>query len=632
MLQRISRQTRRRKTGGVLLATTALVSTVLVSATAGVSGAEPVSTKVPVVCVGADAKTQETLNLAKALIGTDKIYVDVNASAADIPTTAGIDDEINAQFKWAGTMDQGLIDKAAGLGLALKISNIKSSMSVRGPSSVDAFQATGTDSTIAPVAGQPAALNLGTIGGPLTTTGGGIVTYRVAGVTLTAALSFSGQNFVLNLTCSPTGSNLIAKTSVKDPNAPTFNPEVYKVNVAAGGTVSVDLLNDVIKAGKTPLMADSLKIVESPSAGTATLTDGVLTFTAPTAAGTYSTTVEICGEPNADSGIPGVNEVQKLQLGDNWSDGLLGPRPVGFTLKVGDKETDVIWTAQHILGPVLMPLPLNGVKPTSENWAPADSAGLVNDYLFGINYVAPTAGQVRSALEALPNIGAGNIEVTDLHENEANPGAVTGFAIKFVNDLAEQDVPQVELDDWFSVPPQEVLDRIGEAVAGIAGNIGGDDEGPANPIVTAADAARQAAHDAAIANGKSEDEAKAAGDEAARNKANEILGNRILESVTGGPAVSDEEWSGWAEVVIINPIMDSVPAIIAWINSLFPKKVILSTTVAGEAPIPPEPLCSQGIIDVTVEGAAALPSTETPNGNQPAVEGKNEDRGITFTG
>ena len=628
MLHRISRHSRRRKTGGVLLATTALVSTVLVSATAGVSGAEPVSTKVPVVCVGADAKTQETLNLAKALIGSDKVYVDVNASAADLPTSAGIDQDINAQFTWTGTMDQGLIDKAAGLGLALNISNVQSSMSVRGPSSVDAFQATGSDATIAPVVGQPAGLALGTIGGPIKTTGGGIITYRVAGVTLTAALSLSGQNFVLNLTCSPTGSNLIAKTSVKDPNAPSFNPEVYKLNAAAGGTVSVDLLKDVVKPGKTPLMTDSLKIVESPSAGTATLSNGVLTYTAPTAPGTYSTTVEICGEPNADSGIPGVNEVQKLQLGDNWSDGLLGPRPVGFTLKVGDQETDVIWTAEHILGPILMPLPLNGIKPTSENWAPADSAGLVNDYLFGINLVAPTAGQIRSALEALPNIGAGNIEVTELRENEANPGAVTGFAIKFVKALAEQDVPQVELSDWFSVPPQEVLDRIGEAVAGIAGGAGGDEEAPANPIVTAADAARAAAHDAAIAGGKTEEQAKAAGDEAARNKANEILGNRILESVTGGPSVTDEEWSGWAEVVIISPIMDAVPAIIAWINSLFPKKVILSTTVAGEAPIPPEPLCAQGIIDVTVEGAAVQPTTE----DQLQVAGKIEEREINFTG
>lgn len=629
MRQRNSRPIRRRKTGGVLLAATALVSTVLVSATAGVSGADPVASKVPLVCVGADAATAEVLNLAKALIGTDKVFVDLNATADNIPANAGIDDEINAKFNWAGTMSQDLIDKAAGLGITLSVSNIKSSLAIKGPSSVDAFTSTGTDASITPVAGQPAVLQLGSIGGPIKTKGGGIITYRVSGVTLTAALSLKGQNFVLNLTCSATGSNLIAKTTVKDPNAPTFNPEVVKLNAAAGGTVTVDLLNDIVKPGKTPLMKESLKIVDSPSAGTATLSNGVLTFTAPNAAGTYSTTVEICGEPNADSGTPGVNEVQKLQLGDNWTPGLLGPRPVGFTLKFGDKETSVIWTAQHVLGPILMPLPLNGVTPTSANWAPADGPGLVNDYVIGMDYVPPTAAQVRSALEALPNIGAGNVEVTELHENEANPAALTGFSIKFVKALAEQDVPQVELGGWFSVPPQEILDRIGEAVAGIAGSLGGDEEGPANPIVTAADAARKAAHDAAIAAGKSEEQAKAIGDEAARDKANEILGNRILEQISGGATVTDDEWSGWAKVVIINPIMDSVPAIIAWINSLFPKKVVLSTTVPGEAPIPPEPLCAQGIIDVTVAGATVESSGAAPG---PDVKGKVDEKPLTFTG
>lgn len=626
MRDRTSRLRGRRKTGGVLLAATAMVSTALVSVTAGISSAEPVSTTIPLICVGADAKTQQTLNLAKALIGSDTIAVNLAATAANIPATAGIDDDINAEFNFSGTLDQNLVDKSAGLKLALAVSNIKGTMAVKGPSSVDTFHATGTDTVINPVAGKPATINIGKVGGPIKTTGGGIITYRVAGASLTTALSLSGQNFILNLTCSPTGSNLIAKTTVKDPDAPTFNPEVVKLNAEAGGTASIDLVNKVIRPGKTPLIGDSLKIVESPAAGKAELNNGVFTFTAPTAPGTYSTTVEVCGEPKADAGSPGIDEVQKLELGDNWADGLLGPRPVGFTLKYGSEETNVIWTAEHILGPILMPLPLNGIKPTSANWAPENGPGLVNDYVIGMKFVAPNANQVRQALEALPSIGAGNIEVTELRENESNPHVVTGFSIKFVKALAEQDVPQISLGGWFAVPPQEVLDRIGEAVAAIAGGLGGDEDGPVNPVVAAADAARQAAHDAGIAAGWTEERAKAAGDEAARQAADKYIGDKLIASITGGPAVTQEEWDGWVKVRIINPVMDVVPEIIAWINSLFPKKVLMSTSMAGEAPTPPEPLCAQGIIDVTVKAAQTLPETSTPGGG-PQVRDAVDDRG-----
>lgn len=611
----------RRRTGGALLAATALVSTVLVSATTGVSGAEAISAKVPLVCVGADAKTNETLALAKGLIGSDKVFVDLLASAADIPSNAALDQEIDATFKWNGTMDQNLIDKAAGLGLKLDISNIKASMAIRGPADIDAFQTTGTNKVITPVAGQPAMLDIGTIGSKIRTTAGGIITYRVAGVTLTAALAVAGQNFVLNLTCSATGSNLITKTTVKDPDAPVFSPEVLKLTAAAGGTVSADLLGDVIKPGKTPLIADSLRIVEAPAGGKAELVDGRFTFTAPNTAGTYSTTVEVCGEPKPESGLPGVDEVQKLQLGDNWSDGVIGPRPVGFTLKFGDEETRVIWTAETTLGPILDPLPRGGKMPNSKDWAPENRAGQVNDYLVGVAYKKPSVGDVQRALEALPSIGKGNIEVTALKENPKNASSVTGFSVRFIGALAQQDVPAIELASWFAVPPQEMLDRIGALVAGLAGSMGGE-EGGDTSVTDALNAA------AGIKDTDSQSQKV--------TKANNYIGDKLRASITGGPAVTDAEWNWWVGIVVLNPIMDNVPAIIAWINSLFPKKVAASTLVAGEAPIPPEPLCAQGIIDVTVAGASVSPGgpeSNNPGGGQgPGVLSKNTERSLRPAG
>lgn len=612
MGQRINRLLGRRRTSGALLAVTALISTVLVSTTAGISSADPVSTTVPLVCVGADAKTAETLNLAKALIGTDKIFVDLIATAKDIPARAGLDQAIDSTFSWSGTMDQNLIDKSAELGIVLDISNLHAKMAVKGPADLGAavadgtFSSSGANAKITPAAGKPAVLNIGKIGGPITTTAGGIITYRVAGVTLTAALSVKGQSFVLNLTCAPSGSNLITKTTVKDPDAPAFNPEVVQREAEAGGTVTVDM-NGVVTAGKTPLIADSLKIVEAPAAGTATMENGILTFQAPNEAGTYSVTVEACGEPKPESGMPGINEVQRLQLGDNWKDEFLGPRPVAFTLKVGEEETDVIWTAETVLGPLLDPLPRGGKMPNSKDWAPENRAGQVNDYLVGIAYKRPKAATIQKALEALPSIGAGNIVVTQSEEDNKI------FDIEFIGDLAEQDVPQIELAGWFTVPPQEVLDRIGDAVAGALDGMGGDEEGG---DTSASDALDEAA-------GMKPDDSPSK----RVQRANDYMGKQIQKSIETGKPVPDETWDWWLNIVVINPIMDAVPAIIEWLNSLFPKKVIVSTVTPGEAPVPPEPLCSQGLVEVVVQGATVEDATATP-----AVLGDNADRPFGFTG
>ena len=43
-----------------------------------------------------------------------------------------------------------------------------------------------------------------------------------------------------------------------------------------------------------------------------------------------------------------------------------------------------------------------------------------------------------------------------------------------------------------------------------------------------------------------------------------------------------------------------IPQLTAFLNSLFPEKVAPSTFEQGEAPTPPQPLCAQGIVQVTV--------------------------------
>ncbi len=588
----------RRRAGAAILAT-AVLSGGLVAATTTTTGAAPVNTTVQLSCGGRDAATNATLAGAAGILGSDKVGVTLVVSGGDVPETAGLDQEIDAAFNWTATMGQELIDKAAALIPALTVTNINVTQLVRGPATPTEFtKSVPGPITIAPKVGVPANLPIGTVGDKITTTSGGIITYRVGAVTLDAGLSVAGATLSLKLACSVQGSNLISKTTVRDPDAPLFNPEVVTLEADAGQTVTKDLLGEVITPGKTPLMPESLKITEQPAAGSASITNGVFSFTAPAEPGTYSTTVEICGMPKEESGTPGIDEVQEVSLGANWSgDGILAPRPVAFSLKVGEEETGLIWTARHNISDLLFPLPLGGTTPTPQNWAPSDRAGLVNDYALFTTYQAPTAAQIQGAIERLPGIGAGNVVVTELKDGP-NPDVVTGFHTTFVGDKAAQDVPDISLGQWYTVPPQEVFDQISAAIAALSGSLGGGEGEPTPPRF------------------------------ASLAEANAYIGANLF-------TLTEQDWADWGAALtaeLIAGVTSAVPEILAWITGLFPAKPMLTTIEQGEAPVPPAPLCAQGIIDVTVAEVAS--ETETPPAG-PEVGGVTDTRGgagIGFVG
>ncbi len=584
-----------RTAGGAILATSLLAFGLVTAATSS-SGAAPVSTQIEAVCSGSDPASIAKLNDFSGILGGNTIPVTLKATATDIPASAGIGEKINAQFDWSGTLSQKLIDTAAGLKASIDAENISAKMTVKGPSNIDSFSATAPNLTVVPAVGVPSVLSLGKIGGEITTTGGGIITYRVGSVSFTTKLEPAPKVFVeLNITCAPTGSNLIAKTSVKDPDAPTFTPEIIPLATTAGGVATVNLLEGtppIITPGKTPLVRESLKIVEAPSAGEATITsDGVFSFTAPAADGTYSTTVEICGVPKEDAGAPGVSEIQNLVLGDNWAPiGSYGldRRPIAFSLKFGGKETPLIWASDDLGAPA----------PTPENWAPTTGPGQVgrySDLFFGRSvYRGITAAQVQSALEGLPNIGAGNVEVVAETNNDAAPNLVTNFKINYKGALAAQDVPALTLGQWYSVLPQEALTRINESVQELIPEPATTVPGAPEPVDPLGGRTGQALNDFII--------------------------QRILTG-TFTPEIS----AAFVKVVLIDPLTAAAPALIAAINGLFPKVIdpVAVPVVAGEAPTKAEPLCSQGIIEVTVT-AGVLGISQ--------VAGTSDTQGLGFVG
>lgn len=621
----IRRPSAARRTGAAILVT-AVMSLVLVVASSGTTtSAAPVNATIPTSCTGRDKATNDTLALAKGLIGSDRVAVNLVVTGGDVPENAGLEQDINAAFNWAATMDQNLIDQAAALIPSISVSNINAVQQVKGPASEDTF--TGSNPgpvNITPKAGVPAQLPIGTIGGTVTTTGGGIITYRVGGLTLDVKLSVTGVgDFDLKLTCEVQGSNIIAKTTVRDPDAPVFDPEVVQVQANTNETVSVDLLGDVITPGKTPLLEESLEIVEQPAAGTASLSGGVLSYTAPATGGVYTTTVQVCGAPKDEAGTPGVNEVQLLTLGENWTavgtgGGLpivgqgLNPRPVAFTLKVGEEETALIWTSEHALLPGLIQLPLGGKTPTPDNWAPATSQGLVNQYATETRYKGVSPAAVQAALEALPSIGAGNVEVKGLNaagEETAALGQIAKLQVTYIGAKGEQDIPSVTLGQWYSVPPQEVLDRISATISGLAGSL--NEEDPDAPPPTD------------FENFLDTLDPNSPADQAAADKA---MGDKILASIAGGAAIPQADWTAY--ILFKINIGALIPQLTAFLNSLFPQKVATSTVEQGEAPTPPQPLCAQGIVEVTVNEVAG--EQQTPPGN--AVAGTSQTAGIGFVG
>ena len=125
MRERSTRQTPAGRRTGAAALVTALVAALLVVVGSGTTtGAEPVNAKIATSCTGRDKATNDTLGLAKGLIGSDRVAVDVLVTGGNVPATAGLEQDIDAAFNWSATMDQTLIDKAAGLIPAITIADI----------------------------------------------------------------------------------------------------------------------------------------------------------------------------------------------------------------------------------------------------------------------------------------------------------------------------------------------------------------------------------------------------------------------------------------------------------------------------------------------------------------------------
>lgn len=538
------------------------------------AGADPVSKNIAGTCTGADAATNGLLG---ALGGTSlavAFKVDGDVPASLKPGQSGS----QIKFTWSVTLDAALVGKAVAAGLTkMTIKDAKLDMDVAGPTSTRTVPGRPDDIVLNLVAGQPASLKQGPFTGTLKDVGdSGVITYKTSAVSFTIGVALAGKALNLNIACKAPA--LVASTPIKVAGAPDLKP--IEVPGTAGQPVTIDVVGKYAKAGRTPLLPSSLKALDANGK----VVNGKLVVTAGKAGSTTSANFELCGQPfKVSDAEPGVSEVQKLVLDFNY-DGF--KRGMAFTLKSGDEETNLLWTAKLNFFGALGGLTLPDKVPTGPGGAPAPEwwPNEANRYATGTEYQPLTAAQLQAALELLPSIGPGNVEVTKPVQ------AVQEYVLTFKGALANKDVPTVGVGTFLSVLPQETKDQL----IGLAGSLGGGG-GSGGTGGTGGSST-------SIPAGLTGDQYI----QLLQQQAGELLaagdfngaGDKLAESIR----------------VAINNALGSIDVneAVATINGLFPAKPQVSTETGGEEPVEAkfQDLCSQSSATVVVK-AAPVPTTTT---------------------
>ena len=539
------------------------------------AGADPVSKNIAGTCTGADAATN---GLLSALGGTS---LAVNfVVAGDVPKSlTPAQSGATATFNWTVALDQELVNKAVATGLTqMTIRKAKLDVAVSGPTSTTAVTGRPGDSVLQLASGQPAKLTQGPFSAPLNDIGdSGVVNFKTSTVSFTISVSLAGTALDLNIACSTPA--LVASSPIKVAGAPDIAQPI-EAKAAANAETPIDVLGQFVKAGRTPLVPSTLRVVDGP----AKVVDGKVVVTAGAAGTTTSATFEICGEPfKVADAVPGVSEVQRLALDTNI-DGF--KRGIAFTLKSGDEETVAIWSAEPSFLGFLAGVKTSG--PIPANWAEQ-----ANNYAIWTQYLAPSAATVQSALEGLPSIGKGNVKVTKTSPTRPE------YEIEYVGATAQKEMPELRYGQFASVLPQETL----ESLIGLAGSLGSS-SGPTTTIPGGL--TPQQYVDQLVAQ---------AGDLVAAGDFNGA-GDKLSEAI---------------RLSFSNSLANiNVQEVVGSLTAIFPSKPSVATVTPGTEPIAEQfqDLCAQGAAAVTVD---APPPSTTVAPPAPAPAPGADVQGITAT-
>ena len=186
------------------------------------------------------------------------------------------------RFTWSATLDQTLIDGAAGLIPQIADHQHQWIDELHRPLVRDVVHRHRPEHDGAPDAGQKSSLNLGSYGGPITTTGGGIITYRVGRSSSTRSCRSPAP--VTSTSSSRARSSV--RTSSPRPPSTTPTPRSSTPRSSRSKRLPARRSRSTCSATSSPRARRRCcprrsSIAEQPTGGSATISDGVFSYTAP---------------------------------------------------------------------------------------------------------------------------------------------------------------------------------------------------------------------------------------------------------------------------------------------------------------------------------------------------------------
>jgi hypothetical protein len=515
--------------------------------------------------IGGESKSSaELLKLLASLGGTESLPLAVNVTPtipASVKTGSGA---YSAAFEYEITLPDSLVTSARDL---LKVTSLNVTNATFGIdlSGAATGTITGTTASVGVSLASSPVIVRQSLSGTVTPSSSGIVYYRPGATTLSVVVNATVDAIKANIgtitvSCSATG--LLGSTTVKPQGSPNISPNPIVIPVKVGSNTTVDLSADgrITPDDGNPITWSSLKLLGAATGGTATLSGTNLSYTAPATNGQYDVSVEICAAAKTVKGSPGNSEIQAFVFNDaRYYNNSLNAHPLYFTLVYDGQETAPIYTSYaEFFGTPVLP-------------DPKDPNSILLHALTANSFRIPTPAAIQSALEALPNIAPGDVTVSGgptLKTDVAKP-----YVFTFAGNLANKDVPQITLGKWETWLPNSLLTDVLNAASALGGAGGG-----ATPPTY-------------------------------QQSFNDYL-NGVITYSKFEAQVGERFQYDLLESIDIDALLDSI-------TKLFPKVPGLTTSTTGESPIADTdtgPLCSQGVVQFLVTGAATTTTTAVVQG------------------
>jgi hypothetical protein len=580
-----------------------VLSAVLMVSGMLVFGAQPssatITKTIDVTCLGADDGSKDLLS--KFPLPPIPVTATVEAPAFVEPGQT----DVPISISWALTVPASLTDLLID---ALKVAsadvvNAKVDTEVSGPTSTTVIEGRPPNQTVNLVKGAGLTSTFGPFSGQLDDIGNsGVIKLRNQSVDF--SMSVSAFPDPINMTC-PIGAT-IATIPVKVAGSPDIKQPIEEPGVA-GQSTTVDVLGKYVTNGKDKSGVErqvdpsTLKVVEGPGS----VQGGKLVITSPPAGTSADITFEVCaGTVEVAPATEGIDEVQRIRLfhepGNSFK------RNFAATFNLGGDPGSPAWMIDQTN---LAVMALGGLQPWSNKVLPYAVVGL------GVPYQWPTDAEMLVALQSIPEIGAGNVEVTrgDIVVVPGAKGAKAyqyrDYEVHFTGAKGKQELPDLKTTHVASFLPQELLTNLLAQVTELGGSEGGEPKPPKYPVpagMTAKEYLDQIWADAG----------KAWGQQPLPDVQTYFQKLQLWLGVFGENIMS---------LIDIN-------AALAFISSLFPKTPEINWLTQGESPKPAEmqELCSQGV--VTVRSASVEAATTTSVAGGGGGGGGTDAEGISFAG